>query len=51
MKKEIPPYTMTRLLVREVLHRKADALKKRGEMEVHIQYFHPYEKFVKQYYD
>lgn len=51
LKKEIPPYTLNRLLTRHFLHIKAQSLINQGESEVDVAYFHPYEKFVIEYYD
>lgn len=51
MKKEIPNYTLQRMLIRQELNNKAQILKDKGIKEVNIVYFDPHIKFLKQYYD
>ncbi len=51
MHKDIPSYTMSRILIRDAIHRLAQDLLNRGVKEIHIQHFHPYEAFIKQYID
>lgn len=51
LKKDIPPYTLNRLLIRNELYRRAEKLLKKGETEINIIHFSPHEAFIKQYYD
>ena len=51
LKKDIPPYSLSRLLIRNELFHKAQKLLKKGENEVNIIYFTPHVNFIKQYYE
>lgn len=51
LKKDIPPYTLNRLLIRNELYHKAQKLLKKGEKEINIIHFSPHVNFIKQYYD
>lgn len=51
LKKDMPYHTMCRLLIRYELYTLSQALISNNIDEIHIQHFHPHEKFIQQYHD